>query len=163
MMETNQIDYGFASYESSHRNIIHHHMYDQEFCLVRAKPSESPISPTQLDPAKEILFTGGNFSPIDLWRDYHFPGTGTSKIRVNSSILIAQCLKEFDTWAILPKELAEMLSELYGVGICGLTEAPDSRKIYFLMHSNSVNAASDASIIFFEELRKYERYETAGI
>lgn len=157
-MESGKIDYGFASYESSHKNIIHHHMYDQEFRLVRANPSAEPVSPSQLDPTKEIIFTGGNFSPIDLWRDSHFPGSDQSRIHVNSSIMIARYLQEFDAWALLPKELAEMLSELYGVSVSELTDAPESRKIYFLMHANSAVPASSAATLFFEELRSYERY-----
>ena len=157
MMESNLIDFGFASYESSHHSITHRHLYDQEFCLVTANKSDKPVAPESLDPSKEIVFAGGNFSSVELWRQSYFSSNKQSRIKVNSSLLIAQYLKEFDSWAIMPREVAEMLVDLYGVAISELTSAPESRKIYFLRHNSSTLAPTIASEIFLKELALYER------
>ena len=156
MMESNSIDFGFASYESSHHNITHKYLYNQKFCLVMANAHDRPIVPSDLDPSKEIRFSGGNFSSIDLWREEHFPGANQGRVVVNSSLMLAKFLKEFDYWAILPQEEAEMLVDLYGISICELSDAPESRKIYFLTHSSQTFVPSEAAQIFIKELEKYE-------
>lgn len=158
MMESSIIDYGFASYESTHYDILHQHIYNQGFCLVfdgADYGKNGPVSPKELDLEKEVRLTGGNFSNISLWRDKWFGGKDKSRIEVNSPHMIAKCLKEFGAWALLPKATAGMLSNLYGVQTCELTEAPDSRKIYLLRHTGSPQGSSDAVRIFESELRIY--------
>ena len=183
MMENGVIDYGFASYASSHYNILHQPVYSQGFCLVfdgecfganRPEPGKSGdgpdqpegkrdetaavtgvISPDQLDLEKEIRLTGGNFSNISLWRDKWFKGKDKSRIEVNSPHMIAKCLKEFGSWALLPRATAGMLSKLYGVRTCELTDAPDSRQIYLLRHNGAQQGSYDAQKIFETELALY--------
>ena len=158
MMESSIIDYGFASYESSHHDIVHRHIYNQRFCLVYDGTDygrDGPVSPTDLDLEKEVRLTGGNFSKISLWRDKWFNGKDKSRIEVNSPHMIAKCLKEFGSWALLPQATAGMLSKLYGVQIAELTDPPDSRKIYLLRHTGSPHGSSDAVRVFEDELRLY--------
>lgn len=158
MMESSIIDYGFASYASSHYDIVHQHIFNQDFCLVydAADYGENgPVSPSELDLEKEIRLTGGNFSNISIWRDKWFNGKDKSRIEVNSPHMIAKCLKEFGSWALLPKATGGMLSKLYGVQTAELTDAPDSRKIFLLRHTGSPQGSSDAVRIFESELKLY--------
>ena len=156
LMESNMIDFGFASYESSHRNIIHRHAYDQHFSLVRAGDKKDIISPSELDPEKEIRLTGGNFSPVELWRDTFFPGHDSCRIEVSSPHMIVKFIKEFNGWALLPTEVAELMAKLYGVEISRLTDAPEPRKIYLLMHGGAAEKEGSAAKIFLEELNAHE-------
>ena len=158
MMDANLVDFGFASYESSHHNIVHRHIHNQAFSLVMGSPSSGTINLSELDPTKEIIFTGGNFSTIDLWRDSHFPGIDSSRIRINSTAVIARYLLEFEgSWAILPRDTAVILSDLYGTYVCALNDPPASREIYFLSHSSTYKSSSPAAEMFLKELKAYEQ------
>lgn len=158
MMENGTIDYGFASYESTHYDILHQHIYSQGFCLVYDGASygdDGPVSPGELDLEKEIRLIGGNFSNIALWREKWFKGKDKSRVEVNSPHMIAKCLKEFGSWALLPKATGGMLSKLYGVKTCDLTDVPASRKIYLLRHTGTPQGSTDALKIFESELKIY--------
>ena len=56
------------------------------------------------------------------------------------------------SWAILPLATARMLSKLYDIRICELTDAPESRKIYLLRHIGANKGSDDAARIFEKEL-----------
>ena len=158
MMESGVIDYGFASYESTHEDIIRQHIYDQGFRLVfdGADYGENgPVSPRELDLEKEVRLTGGNFSNITQWRERWFEGKSRGRIEVNSPHMIANCLKEFGAWALLPSATAGMLVKLYGVQTCRLTDEPDGRKIYLLRHADTRHSSADAVNVFESELRNY--------
>lgn len=158
MMESGVIDYGFASYESTHYDISRQHIYSQGFRLVfdgADYGKNGPVSPLELDLSREVRLIGGNFSNIALWREKWFQGKNRSRIEVNSPHMIAKCLKEFGSWALLPAATAEMLAKLYGVQTCELEDAPDSRKIYLLRHTGSPQGSSDAIRIFESELQIY--------
>lgn len=155
MMDSSRIDFGFASYESAHHNIKHQHFYDQSFCLITSGNYKGPVDPKDLDPSNEIIFTGGNFSSIDLWREECLSSKSSSRIQVNSSMMIVNYLKEFDSWALLPREDAEMLAELFGLSTVELTRAPESRKIYFLTHTSSSMVSTEAADIFLKELNDF--------
>lgn len=158
LMETSRIDFGFASFESTHHNIVHRKFCEQYFCYVSSVPSLSPVNPKDLDPTKEILFTGGNFSNIDLWRERHFNNSDLCSVSVNSSQMIGQYIRQFDSWAILPTEVASMLEETYGLKSSPLTDAPDSRPIFILTSGISNAPLTEAAQIFMEELKSYEQY-----
>ncbi len=157
LMEKGQIDFGFASYESSHSNIKHDPVFSQDECLVFGSdaPAEDRISPADLDPEKEIRLTGGNFSNVAQWRDVWFAGQDRCRVMVNSPHMIVKFLGETGSWAILPLATARMLSELYGIRICELTDAPESRKIYLLRHIGANKGSDDAARIFEEELSSF--------
>ena len=157
LMEKGLIDFGFASYESSHRNVTHSHIYTQPFCLVSwsgALP-EGEISPDVLDTAKEIRLSGGNFVNVSQWRDTWFPGEDSCRIEVNSPHMIVKCLKETGGWSILPKATAKLLSKLYGVNLHELKDAPESRKIYLLRHSGNKYDSTGAMESFETALEGY--------
>ena len=114
LMEKGQIDFGFASYESSHSNRKHEPVFSQDECLVFGRDSSSgqgPISPADLDPEKEIRLTGGNFSNVAQWRDVWFAGQDRCRVMVNSPHMIVKYLIDPGSWAILPLATARMLSK----------------------------------------------------
>ena len=158
LMENGQIDFGFASYESSHSNIKHEPVFSQDECLVfrgDGFPEQDRVSPAELDPEKEIRLTGGNFSNVAQWRDVWFAGQDRCRIMVNSPHMIVKYLSEPGSWAILPLATAQMLSKLYDIRICELTDAPESRKIYLLRHIGTNKGSDDAARIFEKELERF--------
>lgn len=159
LMDANLIDFGFSTFETSHHNINHRHLYDQEFTLVMAERRHGPVDARELDPAKEIIFTGGNFASVELWRSTHFSGGDQSRIRVNSAVMIAKCLKEFEgSWAVMPKGTADVLAQYYGTYVCEMSDAPEKRKIFFLFHAGGSSSYTRAAEVFLEELKAYEKY-----
>lgn len=158
LMEMGKIDFGFASYESAHHNILHQKFCKQRFCFVSSTHSETPINPETLDPSKEILFSGGNFSAIEIWRERYFKNASISSISINSSMMIGQYIKQFDSWAILPTEVAVLLESMYGTKVSELTDAPESRTIYFISSDSNTLPQTEAAKIFMEELKPYAQY-----
>ena len=157
LMEANVIDFGFASFESAHHNIIHRPVYEQDFALCMAKAPGGTVTAAMLDPEREIVFTGGNFASLEQWRSTHFPGSTESRVKVNSAIMISRCLKEIKaSWAIMPTGTAEVLAEYYGVEVCSLLDPPEKRKIYLLSHSGTMRADTEAVNAFLKELSAYE-------
>ena len=154
-MESNLIDFGFASYESSHHDIVHQAVYEQKFCLVCGKETGA-VAPADLNPEKEVRLTGGNFSSVELWRDRWFQGLDRSRIEVNSPHILVKFIRDLGCWAILPEGTAQMLSELYDVRICGLADTPEARTIYLLKHGTEKNS-SEAGAIFEKELEEFIR------
>ncbi len=158
LMENGQIDFGFASYESSHSNIRHEPVFSQEECLVFGADDlqdRHRVSPSELDPEKEIRLTGGNFSNVAQWKDIWFPGQDRCRVMVNSPHMIVKYLFNPGNWAILPLATAKMLSKLYDIRICELTDAPESRKIYLLRHIGANKGSDDAARIFEKELELF--------
>lgn len=155
LMEQNLIDYGFASYESARSNIVHRHLYDQDFAIATATEfpcdGEGQLEPYRLSGEKEIQLSGGNFSSVQVWRDKWFYGKGDSRIEINSPRMMVELLKDEGTWAILPRTAAENMRELYGMRVYELSDKPETRKIYLLQHSNTATL-SDAAKLFGQQI-----------
>ncbi len=156
LMESNRIDFGFASYESSRPNIIHRHIYDQAFCVVSYSQlaEKDRISPLVLDPGKEVQLSGGNFSSLTLWREKWFSGHGGCRIEINSPHMMVSLLKEEGAWALLPSISARRMADLYGMKIYTLTDPPEKKKIYLLRHEGAAFMQTEAAAIFSEMLKK---------
>lgn len=150
MMESNSIDFGFASYESSRPNIIHRHVYDQAFCVVSyTKLAETEtIAPLMLDAGKEVQLSGGNFSSLTLWREKWFSEHSACRIEVNSPHMMVSLLQEEGTWALLPSISARRIAALYGMRVYHLTDAPEKKKIYLLRHEGAAFMQTEAAAIF---------------
>ena len=151
MMETNLIDFGFASYESSRPNIIHRHICDQSFRVVSytsfTEDGET-ISPLILDPGREVQLSGGNFSSLTLWREKWFSGRSSCRIEINSPHMMANLLKEEGSWALLSSVSAQRMAELYDIRIYSLSDPPEKRKIYLLRHEGAAGMQTEAASIF---------------
>lgn len=157
-METNEIDFGFASYESARSAIIHRHLYDQAFCAVSYSEfvlNAALLSPSVLEAEKEVRLSGGNFSSIRLWRDKWFPADMGFRIEINSPHMMVSLLREQGTWALLPVTSAAHMAELYGMKVYTLSDCPESRRIYLLRHAGESFAAADAASAFQRELEAY--------
>ena len=153
MMEDNEIDFGFASYESSRPGIIHRHIYDQHYCIVSFSDFEgATLSPLSLDPEKEVRLSGGNFSSLSLWREKWFSDNSGCRVEINSPHMMVNLLKVPGSWAILPRITAEKIAELYDMKLYSLSDPPESRKIYLLRHEGS--SGNEAAEIFEEILEK---------
>lgn len=135
MVEKNLIDYGFVSYEAIHTEIQVKCIDCQSICVIQHVESPQPerfIRPDQLDPAKEIRFTGGHFSNMNLWREKWFGLSQAYRLEVNTSRGIVPFMKHNDYWALSPIDMAKHLSEELSLQIYRLEEEPEPWKIYLL-------------------------------
>lgn len=147
MMESGVIDFGFASYESGRSEIVHHHLYDQSFCVVSYTdfPTDHGLlSPACLEPGLEVRLTGGNFSSISIWRDKWFENRIAGRLEINSPHMMVSPLHRSGSWAILPEVTSRNMHELYGLRVYNLADPPDSRKIYFLRHSGKPRTEAES-------------------
>lgn len=156
LMDSNLVDFGFASYESARSDIIYRHIYDQEFWVVSKKTFDTKngkLSVSQLKLENEILLSGGNFSALAVWRDEWFDEHNSSRMEINSPHMIVNLLDEPDTWAMIPKKTATKMNERYGLKTYELIEKPESRKIYLLRHGGA--DITEASQIFSSEIEEF--------
>lgn len=152
MMESGIIDFGFASYESDRNEIVHRHLYDQSFSVVSYSEfplEEGKLSPSVLNPEKEIRLSGGNFSSVSIWRDKWFANRKCGRMEINSPHMMVNLLKQDGFWAVLPEVTCGNMRELYGACTYTLTDAPDSRKIYLLCRSGKLR--TEAEKLFISE------------
>ncbi len=156
MMETNTIDFGFASYESSRPSIIHRHLYDQSFCVVSytTLSDRETLSPLVLDSGREVQLSGGNFSSLALWREKWFSRHTSCRVEMNSPHMMISLLREEGAWALLPSITAVHVAELYGMKVYTLTDPPEKRKIYWLRHEGAASMQTEAASIFSEMLKR---------
>lgn len=159
LAETNLIDYGFASYESSRNNVLSECINTQNYCIIRY--SETPVSgmkihPRELDPAQEFCFTGGHFSSYTAWHEKWF---GVQQyachIELNSCRAAVPYLKEFGYWAMCPKSSAEFLLQDISLQIYQLEDPPEGIKIYLLKRNDSCINNINAGQLFEGELKEY--------
>lgn len=158
LLDKDLIDYGFVSYEAYWPGIVSKCIDCQPICVIRYAEDPVPeltIRPDELDPAKEIRFTGGHFSGMKLWREKCFGPTQECRMEVNTCRGIVPFMDHTDYWVLSPVDMAEHLSRELSLQIYQLEEQPAPWKIYLIKkrrnHLNSIQACG----VFEEELLKY--------
>ena len=158
MLEKNLVDYGFASYEAVHPEIQVKCIDRQPICVIQYAENPQPecfIRPDQLDPAKEICFTGGHFSSMSLWREKWFGLNRMCRLEVNTSRGIVPFMKHSDLWALSPLDMAKHLSEELSLQIYRLEEEPEPWKIYFLKKRKHYQSSLEIRRLFENDLADF--------
>lgn len=158
MLEKNLIDYGLAAYESSRPEVLLECVATQALCVIQYAENPQPgrtISPSQLDPAKEIRFTGGFFSSMRLWREKWFGPNYDCRIELNTSRGIVPFLEHTDYWALTPLDTAEVLAKKISLQIYHLEDAPEPRKIYLLKKHSNYQSSLEVRRLFEKELKAF--------
>ncbi len=158
LMDSHMLDYGIVAYESERAGIIKQCINRQRFCIVRYTKSPTPnqtISPQDLDPAKEIRFTGGNFRGMKHWRETWFSGRMKSHLELNTIQGIVPFLQGSDYWVLCTEGMAAALAEQVSLQIYQLQNCADVWEIFFLKKELEEGKKALAADIFEKELFQY--------
>ena len=108
-------DFGFASYESLQGGLAVRCIDRQPLCIVRRAESPKPphpISPSELDPEREVRFIGGDFNGLILWRKKWFGSDNRCHVQINTASGVRSFLQHGDYWALIPVSSAYELARL---------------------------------------------------
>ena len=154
------VDFGFASYESQQGGVAVRCIDEQPLCILCHADNPGPprpISPSQLDPAQELRFIGGDFNCMLLWRRKWFGTENKCRVDINTVPGVQSFLQQGNYWALLPVSSAVRLAEKGSLQIYTLEEQPEPWRIYLLRNLRS--SAQDLEICrtFEAELLEYTR------
>ena len=160
LIEKKLIDYGFASYESFREAVSLRCISHQKSCIVRAEAQPGlPVTihsqQLDLDPAKEIRFTGGHFYTLSAWHEKWLGGQSVCRAEVNSLKAAVPFLREAGCWALCPISSAEQLARETPLQFYYLDNPPEDREIYFLRHRESTLRHTQVEKLFQTELEDY--------
>ncbi len=158
MMDNHTLDYGIVAYESERAGISRQCISRQRLCIIRY--SEKPkagetISSQDLDPAKEIRFTGGNFRSMNHWRQSWFSGRNESRLELNTVQGIVPFLDGTDYWAVCTPSMAASIARNVSLQIYALDGCADTWELFFLKKESEREKQTAAASIFEKELFDY--------
>lgn len=159
LVEKTLVDYGFASYESSRPKLKHCCIDSQQMCVVQFKEDPGPpitISPSVLDPKKEICLSGGHFLNMRMWREKWFGTQRNSRFEINSfQSLPLSIWRELDGWILAPISAVKVMREKIPLQICYLDDPPENRNIYLLQNEDLMASKHPCFEIFESILFDY--------
>lgn len=158
MVEKNLIDYGFAAYEAYRSEVISECINQQSTCVIQYAENPIPglkILPSDLDPIKEINFTGGHFTTFNIWHKKWFGTQHVCALEINSPMAAIPYLKEFGYWALCSIKSAKHIMQKLSLQLYQLDDPPEDRKIYLLKRRDSSIKNMEIGRMFEHELREY--------
>lgn len=158
LMERNQVEIGFVSFDSAREGVVVRCIDRQPLCVVCYCEHPGPeklLHPKELDPTKEIRFTGGRFASMNAWHDRWFGIDRSSPLEVNTSQGIVPLIRGSEYWAICPLRVAHMLSREVPLQICLLEESPEEWQTYLLKRGPKKLDGSKRSAEFESEFLQY--------
>lgn len=158
LIERNQIDFGFASFDSARNGIRSHCIDRQPLCVIRYSEHPVPeqsLHPSALDPAKEIRFIGGFFASMNTWHEHWFGLDRSCPLEINTSRGIIPLMEHSDYWAISPMGVALDLARKMPLQIYRLEEPPEDWQIYMLRRQGAGPGSIELCRLFEKELLEY--------
>ena len=155
MMDNHTLDYGIVAYESDRTGIIRQCISRQKLCIIRysKNPKEGlVISPGELDPAREIRFTGGNFRSMNHWRQTWFSGRNESRLELNTVQGIVPFLDGTDYWAVCTPSMAQSIARNVSLQIYTLEGCEATWELYFLKKEFEGGKTTSACKLFEQAL-----------
>lgn len=156
-LDNHLLDFGIVAYDSERADIRKVCIEQQRFCIIRWSENPQPdlfITPQELDPAKEIIFTGGNFRGMKQWRENWFEGKRQSRLELNTIQGIVPFLQGSDYWALCTSSMARSIARDVSLQIYQLQDCRDTWEIFFLKKDQQT-ARPAAQETFEEELLAY--------
>lgn len=153
-------DFGFASYESQQGGVSARCIDRQPLCIVCRSDDPKPpypISPSELDPERQVRFTGGDFSSLILWRKKWFGNENRCRVEINTVSGMRQFLQRGSYWALIPVGSALELAKQLPLQIYTLDETPEPWKVYLVRSPKSASHDLESCRIFEAELLEYTR------
>lgn len=155
LVEKDLVDYGIASYDAYRPSIETCCLDSRPLCIIRYSENPIPgltIHPRELDPKKEIRFTGGHFSNMNTWREKWFGLAHEERLDLNASRAIIPFMSNTDYWALLPADVAENLAKEVSLQIYELEDPPTPWKVYLLKKRNPYSQNIEVRRIFEKAL-----------
>lgn len=135
LLETYDIDIGLTSRLIRSNSLLGEPVFSEGMVLVSSSVNSNypdKIHPQNLDVKNEIFLDWGpNFQ---IWHDYWWDPTESTKITVDTAGLILQCISIPETWAIVPKTIAHAFKDKQPINISELLVPPDERIYYKVVH-----------------------------
>ena len=135
-VENGLIDIAFISDDIYYKNVETIPVFKEPMVLAANTSMKyaQKISPTQLDPAKEIRLP---WNPeYDMWHEYWFQAAPKFRVALDQMSLLEYFLMEEDTWAVVPMSVARKISGLSYVSVHELSDGPPERIIYYLRNNS---------------------------
>lgn len=158
LIERNQIDFGFASFESARNGILARCIDRQPLCVIRYSETPGPeqvIHPRMLDPSKEIRFIGGFFAGINAWHEHWFGLDRSWPLEINTSHGIVPLIEHSDYWAISPVTVAYSLAQMTSLQIYRLEEPPEDWQVFMLRRQEVGSGSIQLCRLFEAEFSEY--------
>lgn len=149
------IHFGFVSYEASYPRLVTEKLLQQELCVIMhtANPvSGSVLDPTALDPAKEIRFSGGRFSSMDLWREKYFGTVNEAALTINVGVGAIPHMRKEGMWSIVPVRMARFLSRHASLQVFSLPEQLEPWQVFMVRRKDTDPNKQDLFKHFISEL-----------
>lgn len=165
LIERNQIDFGFASFESSRENLISCCIDRQPLCVIQYAEHpgpERPLHPRELETDKEIRFTGGYFASMNAWHERWFGLERSSPLEINTSYGVLPLMRGTDYWAICPLGVARKLYQEMPLQIYLLEESPEDWQVYMLKRQQAKADSKNICSEFESEFLHYIEQSKSG-
>lgn len=165
LVSKKQADIGFALYHTDVTNLHVIPVISDEMVLIMpltsALPPARPVSPSSLDPEKE-LFVGSRYNSnigwgpeFMLWHDRHIGTSARPMLTATSISILTGFLDIADFWSIVPLTTARGLKESHPIQICRLEPAPPKRTLYMLTHKTPSKVSEENVEQFLQHLYPY--------
>lgn len=158
LIERNQVDFGFASFDSARSGIYTRCIDRQPLCVIRYSETPGPeqvLHPRMLDPSKEIRFIGGFFASINAWHEQWFGLDRSWPLEINTSYGIIPLMEHSDYWAISPVIVAHDLARQMSLQIYRLEEPPEDWQVFMLRRREASNGSIQLCQLFETEFLEY--------
>lgn len=160
LAEKGLIHFGFVSYEASYPRLVTEELLKQELCVIMRtrQPSSGAVrapavlDPATLDPAKEIRFSGGRFSSMDLWREKYFGSVNDAALTINLGVGAIPHMRKEGTWSIVPVRMARFLSQHASLQIFSLPEQLEPWQVFMVRRKDTDPNKQDLFKHFISEL-----------
>ncbi len=135
MMNSHQIDIGFANNIINYPDIIPSLIFEEGFRVIQKSTghgsnSDTFIHPQDLDPTMEIRHS---WSPeYQQWHDHWWDEDSLCAAKINASPLISYFLDTPGHWAIVPTSVAHAFQKDLSIDIMKLTSPPPNKQCYLL-------------------------------
>lgn len=160
MMDKHLLDYGIVAYDSQRPGLVSQCINRQKLCVIRYSPNpvlDQTIRPSELNPSKEIRFTGGNFRGMSHWREKWLGSNNQCRLEINSIQGVVPFLQHSDYWAVCTPSMAEAIGEKVSLQVYSLEECSDIWEVYFLKKEYGEEMKPQAAQMFEGELMAYVR------
>lgn len=155
LIQAHTMDIGIGFRPSHYPDVVTRPIYKEAVYLVCSKdsPYYDGISPTELNPEKEIFLSWG--PDFQQWHDSYWGSEVHPLLAVNNGALMRHYLDVEGSWALAPDSVVKKLCSLGNLTSHSLSDGPPPRVIYQLTNRHPGAARQQAIEIFNEELRAF--------
>ena len=154
------VHFGFVSYEASYPRLVTEELLKQELCVIMHMGnvgSGTVLDPAMLDPAKEIRFSGGRFSSMDLWREKYFGTPNEAALTINVGFGAIPHMQQEGVWSIVPVRMAQFLANYAKLQIFSLPEQIAPWQVFMVRRRDADPNKQELFKHFTGELLDYVR------